>query len=615
MLTCRLHRTSLKPRPLALAIALIVSPLTYAADAPDAPLPAAAPADTAVMPSITITGKTAEPDYTVTTSKSASKLDLSLRETPQSVSVVTRAMMDDFKLDNVNDLLANTAGVTVERVETDRTYYPARGFDIINFQYDGVGIPAVFGNVTGDMDTVLYERVDVVRGANGLSSATGNPSATVNFIRKRPTAQVQANASVSLGSWDTRRVTGDVSTPLNASSTVAARVVLAHEKGDSYLDRNQKEKNIAYGVVEAHLSDATTLTLGHSLQNNHSSGAMWGALPLYYTDGSLTNYDVGASTSTDWSRVNSRTQSSFAELAHSFGNGWTGKATLTRTKADIASTLFYVYGTPERSTGKGLFAYPSIYNSSNRKTVFDAYLSGKFNLGGRQHDLSAGVATSRSTINDLSLYGRGIGTALSEQTVLSGSFPLPLFDAATDGSQFVDKRTSVYAATRINLSDKVKLLAGLNNTDATSSGMAYGVSSDRAARSTTPYAGLVIDLNEQLSGYASYTEIFKPQSELDINHQPLAAVKGSNTEVGLKGEFFDGLNASAAVFRSRQSNASEQAGTIGATAYYRGVDARSTGVEFELAGEISKGWNASANYTQLAIHDQDGAAARTFIPR
>jgi len=81
--------------------------------------------------------------YTVEQASTATKLPLTLRETPQSVTVVTREKMDDFNQNNLNQVLANTAGVTVERIETDRTYYTSRGFDITNFQVDGTGMPLV----------------------------------------------------------------------------------------------------------------------------------------------------------------------------------------------------------------------------------------------------------------------------------------------------------------------------------------------------------------------------------------------------------------------------------------------------------------------------------------
>jgi outer membrane receptor for ferric coprogen and ferric-rhodotorulic acid len=103
------------------------------------------------------------------------------------MSVVTHAKMEDFNLNTINDVLANTTGVTVEKVETNRTYYTARGFDITNFQMDGIGVPMTYSLQYGDIDMAMFDRVEIVRGANGLSSSTGNPSATVNFIRKRPT--------------------------------------------------------------------------------------------------------------------------------------------------------------------------------------------------------------------------------------------------------------------------------------------------------------------------------------------------------------------------------------------------------------------------------------------
>ncbi|RYE97592.1 MAG: TonB-dependent siderophore receptor, partial [Oxalobacteraceae bacterium] len=183
--------------PLAIACALACAGPALAAAADDQQPPS--------VQIVTITGAAAQDGYTVGESSSATRLDLSLRETPQSVSVVTRRKMDDFKLNSVNDMLASTPGVTVETVETDRMYYTARGFDITNFQYDGVGVPFVFGNVTGSLDTALYDQVDVVRGANGLMSSTGNPSATVNFIRKRPGNKLAASAGVTYGAWGHKR--------------------------------------------------------------------------------------------------------------------------------------------------------------------------------------------------------------------------------------------------------------------------------------------------------------------------------------------------------------------------------------------------------------------------
>jgi len=611
-------------RPLLLALSLVHSATALAADreavaaavSSDAGAAAASSAAELTMAVVTVTGAAGDDGYTAGRTRSAGKLDLSLRETPQSVSVVTRALMDDFKLNNINDVLATTTGVTVERVETSRTYYTARGFDIINFQYDGVGTPLVFGNIAGNLDTGLYERIDIVRGANGLMSSTGNPSATVNFIRKRPTAETAASASVTVGSWNQRRVEGDVSTKLNESGSVTGRAVVIRQESDSYLDRYEPRKTVGYAVIDARLGDSTLLTVGHTYETNRGKGVMWGALPLFYTDGSPTDYPVSASTSADWSRWDTVTNSSFAELGHDLGRGWRVQSTLNHITYRSDSALEYVYGTPDKLTGDGLFAYPSRYGARQRQTLLDVSVDGKFGLGGRQHDLSFGYSWSKSTLRDQSLYGRGIGDPLPGNSAFDGSLPQPLFDAATDGSSYEDRRNTVYAAARFNLADDWKLLTGINSTRAKSSGVSYGVSKFRSASKSTPYVGLVYDIDRNWSAYASRTEIFNPQSETDINGNTLAPVEGKTTEAGLKGAFYNGkLNVSGAVFKTKQDNTAEQAGSVGGKNWYRGLNAESQGVEFDLAGELAKGWQASAGVTRLSIHGDQGQIVKTYIPR
>jgi hypothetical protein len=89
--------------------------------------------------------------YATGSASTATRFELPLRGTPQSVSVVTRTQMDDFGITDINDALEATPGVNVEKIETDRTYYTARGFDVTNFQVDGIGMPFVYGNVSGNV--------------------------------------------------------------------------------------------------------------------------------------------------------------------------------------------------------------------------------------------------------------------------------------------------------------------------------------------------------------------------------------------------------------------------------------------------------------------------------
>lgn len=601
---------ALRRRPLFLLIAALCS------------TPALADTEQS-LPALTVTGnadqnasteKTGR--YTTRKSASATGLDIGLRETPQTVSVVTRAQMDDFRLTSVNDALAATSGVTVEQVETDRTYYTARGFDITNFQTDGIGQPFTHGVVNGDIDTAIYDRVDAVYGANGLTSSTGYPSATINFIRKRPTAAFNSKASLTLGSWDKRRLDGDLSGKLIDSGRIRGRLVVAREEMNSYLDRYGRDKSVFYGIVEADLGDATQLTVGHHQQRNQSQSPMWGALPMLYSNGRPTNYDRSTSTSTDWAYWNTTTKSTFAELTHQFNEDWQAKAVLTRTDYRTDSALMYVYGTPDPTTGLGLQSYPSQYAMDNRQTQADVFAQGKFALLGRTHDLTFGANWSKSVLDDITHYGRGIGTALVPLENWTGNYTIPAFDSSVDGSQFTYRQQSTYAATRLNLRDDLKLIAGARNTRAESEGTAYGVSRQSDASKLTPYAGLIYDLNANLSLYGSLTDIFTPQYQTDARGNALQPVEGRSRELGVKGEFLDKkLNASVALFRSEQRNLAESAGYIGAKAYYKGVDANSQGFQIDLAGALTPRLQTSVGYTQLAIHDDAGRDVRTYAPR
>lgn len=556
--------------------------------------------------------------YQATSASTATKLTLTPRQTPQSVSTITRAQLNDFKLTSVTEALKNTTGITVEQVETDRTYFSARGFDINNFQYDGIGLPFSNDSLAGDADTALFERIEVLRGANGLMSGIGNPSATINFIRKRPTADTQARADLTVGSWDMRRIDTDVSGALTESGNVRGRVVYANEDKNSYLDRYGREKNVFLGVLETDLSDSTLFTLGHSLQKTDANSPMWGALPLAYSNGVATDYSRSTSTSSDWSYWNNQEQRSFAELAQELGGGWQAKASLTHVQQKSDGNLFYMYGTPEQDTGLGLYSYPSLYHGKNTQNVADLYATGPFSLAGREHELVLGGSWSKSVQKDQSYYGQGIGTALPPLQDWTGNYPMPSYDASEGHASFTDRQKSAYSVARFSLADSLKLITGARVMNVESEGENYGESKSTAYNGkVVPYAGLVYDLNEDYSVYASYTEIFNPQTKQDESGNRLEALEGENYEVGIKATLFDErLDASVAMFETKQDNLPEVAGMSGSTTYYRALQGiKSQGWEMELSGELLPGLQASAGYTFVDITDSQGQHKRPYAPK
>jgi outer-membrane receptor for ferric coprogen and ferric-rhodotorulic acid len=552
--------------------------------------------------------------------KTATKLNLTLLETPQVVSVISRDQIEDFSLREVNSLLTYVPGVTVEQVETGRTYYTARGFDIVNFQTDGMGVPFSYGLTQGHEDTAIYEQVEVVKGATGLITGLANPSATINYLRKRPTENFQASLAGSAGSWNQYRVDGDISGPIVADK-IKGRLVIANQDGDSYLDRYGKELTVFYGIATAHISDSTRLTLGHSNNDSHSDGNSSGALPLFYDDGSVTDYDVSTNTAPDWAYQDVEQNRSFVELEQDLNENWMAKAVYTQNKLDSEWTSLYLSGAPDSVTETGLLAHASLYQAADKEEIVDLFVNGSFALWGQQHELVAGI-----NFADIHLTGRSIYTDEWNYDPIGadwadGKTPLPEFDVYDAASQSTDinqDQKSWYLSTRLHLNDQLSLLLGARTVDIDQDGISYGAPQTTADDETVPYAGVTYEVLAGTMLYASYSEVFNPQAFVDAGLQPLGAVRGESREFGIKQEIVDGKAIlTLARFESAQENFGEWIGrdTTSGLNLYRGVGFESEGYELELAGEIFTGLNISSGYTRVKVEDDNNQTTRRFIPK
>lgn len=570
---------------------------------------------------IVVTGQRSEgnDDYSVEEQRTVTRLPLSQKETPQSVSVVTRAQIDDFQLNDVNQLLTTVPGVSVLAAETDRVYYSARGFDIQTFQIDGVGLPFAFGIQTGSIDTAIYDRIEVVRGAPGLLSPTGNPSALVNFVRKRPYREFEASLGAQYGSFDHKRVDADVSVPLTSDGSIRVRGVGAYLDTGSHLDRYQLERWTGYGIIEADLGPDTVASAGYAHQDHQSTAAQWGAVPLTYTDGTRVEFERSDNTGPDWAGWRVIDRQIFGDITHNIGDDWFVRGTVMRRAASEADELFYVYGNPDRETGLGIFSYPGKFAGETRNLTFDAHVGGKLDVGGREHDVMLGAVRGTQDYVQSSAYDYstvGLSVPLSE--LFDGTFPPPDFPELEESLSIDSVRESIYGLVRLNPADAFKIMLGGSYAHARSEGVSYGAPQDFDESKFLPFVGATLELTPSVSAYASYATIFNPQTQFDADNFLLDPVTGDNFEAGLKGEWMGGrLFASAAVFRANQKNTAEAAGfdaTLGRT-IYTGVDAKSEGVEFEIAGSPMEGLQLTGGLTAMRIVGEDGKAARTFVPR
>ncbi|MGI4839527.1 MAG: TonB-dependent siderophore receptor [Janthinobacterium lividum] len=585
-------------------------------------LPLAHAADEVVLPSTQIEDSAVRGDepsvgYQGKPASSTTKLGLTDKETPQAITTITRKQMDDFHMNGIKDALRSAPSVTVEQSETDRTEFTSRGFEIGSFEYDGMGMPFAQTTLIGDQDMAEFEQIDVLHGANGLMSGTGNPSATVNFVRKRPTDTFQAQIGTSVGSWDSRRVDVDVSGPLTPTGNVRGRFIYAHDKGNSWMDRYSHEKNVAAGLLAFDVSDADTLTVGFTQHNSDSNGSTWGNLPLIDGNGNRIHYSSrSANVGQPWTYWNMHTQRAFAELKHDFGNGWNATVTATAINEKQDTNMFYVDSVTD-GTARAFTAHTT---SEAHEMIGEAKASGPFSLFGREHQLTVGTTYGRTHQKAREWDPEPGGYyELPFAGVLPGAVAEPDFTQTSDGNtqNFVDRQKSLFAGARFSLADDLHWIAGARMMSMDSSGASYGSDhSQREHGKVTPYTGLVYDLTPQWSVYTSWTKIYNPQYGYNgLDGKPLAPLEGKSLEAGLKGSVLDNrLDLTAAVFKTQQSNAMGSYIQSGSQYLYQTTDYKSHGIELQASGEALPGLDLMGGYTYVRIDDEDGDKTRRYVP-
>ena len=389
------------------------------------------------------------------------------------------------------------------------------------------------------------------------------------------------------------------------------RAVAVTQSADSYLDRYSTEKNIFYVFLEHQLSDNTEISLSHSFSDSKANGNSWGANPLFYSDSSATNYDSSTNTSANWSNWDIKKQNTVFEITHIFENNMQLRGTYSHKSTDEDTELFYVYGTPDKNSELGLLGYASEYDNDDKHDLVDIYLSGDFEFFGREHEFVIGANHSSMEGKELSLYDFTTGNGFPVMPALpewDGNTPKPTFADGRTGSDVSREQNAVYFTARFSLSDDFHLLAGGRQNDWKITGESYDVVQDASDNIFIPYIGGVYQLTESVVAYASYTETFVSQTQLDINNKVLDAITGKSQEFGFKSQLFnDNFLATVTYFETRQENvARADDNSIPTEIRYIGTEGiESSGIEFDLAGELLPGLQTSIGFTHFNIDVDD----------
>ncbi|HEP8622120.1 TPA: Fe(3+)-pyochelin receptor FptA [Pseudomonas aeruginosa] len=550
------------------------------------------------------------------------KVPLKPRELPQSASVIDHERLEQQNLFSLDEAMQQATGVTVQPFQLLTTAYYVRGFKVDSFELDGV--PALLGNTASSpQDMAIYERVEILRGSNGLLHGTGNPAATVNLVRKRPQREFAASTTLSAGRWDRYRAEVDVGGPLSASGNVRGRAVAAYEDRDYFYDVADQGTRLLYGVTEFDLSPDTLLTVGAQYQHIDSITNMAG-VPMA-KDGSNLGLSRDTYLDVDWDRFKWDTYRAFGSLEQQLGGGWKGKVSAEYQEADSRLRYAGSFGAIDPQTGDGGQLMGAAYKFKSIQRSLDANLNGPVRLFGLTHELLGGVTYAQGeTRQDTARFLNLPNTPVNVYRWDPHGVPRPQIGQYTSPGTTTTTQKGLYALGRIKLAEPLTLVVGGRESwwDQDTPATRF-----KPGRQFTPYGGLIWDFARDWSWYVSYAEVYQPQANRQTwNSEPLSPVEGKTYETGIKGELADGrLNLSLAAFRIDLENNPQEdpdhPGPPNNPFYISGGKVRSQGFELEGTGYLTPYWSLSAGYTYTSTEylkdsqNDSGTRYSTFTPR
>tara|TARA_R110002051_G_scaffold178085_2_gene247906 strand:+ start:7923 stop:10067 length:2145 start_codon:yes stop_codon:yes gene_type:complete len=572
---------------------------------------------------VIVTGRYTIPDQIDT----ATGLGLTVRETPQSVTIITEQRILDQNLATVADVVNNAVGVSINEIDDVRNSFTARGFEITNYQVDGVPLAWTLAGGAGETiaDVSLYERVEIVRGATGLLTGAGDPSASINLVRKHADRRdFGGYLNASYGSWNTYQVTADVAGAVTGDGAIRARAVARYEDGESYIDLYENQKLVLYGVVDADLGANTLLRVGASHQQGNPNAPAWGALPSFYSDGSFAAWPRSKTASADWTFWDTENQNVFANLEHRFDNGWTLTFDYNWLRNAQHTEILYLYGLVDTTTGDIQYSYPYSDKGESIQNSFSLKLQGELDLFGRSHDVVLGALHSTQDRDNTTYSALAFPPGTDFVNWNGAAYPYPGFsDVGFLAVEETVEQTGYYGSVRLNLTDELKVIGGGRLASWDLSGFNFGPVREYGDDNVfIPYLGALYDVTPIHRAYASYTEIFQPQNARDRDGDYLDPITGKAYEIGLKSAFLDeALQMTVALFRIEQDNLAQVdvgafvPGTLPPEQAYLGAQGTvSKGFEIEVTGQPVEGWNISLGYSQFDAEDASGTAVSTDQP-
>lgn len=569
--------------------------------------------DVIVLDTITVEGTLNSSGYSIDKTTTSTGLPLTIKNLPQSISVITSEQMADQNIATMDMAVNQTTGVSQQIYGSNRAGYNfifARGNRVENIQLDGVPTNDVLSDL-GNLSKTAYDRVEVVRGVSGLLDGSGEPSATVNLVRKRPMAENSASISVNGGSRNTLGMQADVSQILTDDGKVRARLVVGGEKGDTWRRRETMQSASLYGVIEAGLSDNTLLTTGISYDYGREDASASHSTVTYDSKGYATTLGRDFNPAPDWAFAQTNTLNAFIELEQFFNENWSGKFAynFSQHRLDHPYGVAGILSINHENNSTDMI--PGFWRGKPKTHSASATINGQYTLLGREHDVVIGV-----NLIDYKSDRHGARTIDTIKNIYNDTEIANYTQPSADRLRSINtnsekKQVGGYIATQLQATDSLAFILGgrYSKVNNKSFNRSTQTMAGFTASEFTPYAGITYDINDTLTAYTSYSQLFIPQSQKDINGIFVAPATGDNIELGLKASFNDDkLNASLSAFHSRKDGLAVRAGQdSNGDIYYKNANHTTVkGIEFDIGGEITPNWLIQAGIAYAQNKDQDG---------
>ncbi len=458
--------------------------------------------------------------YAAKTTNTSTKLNLSLRETPQSIKVLTQEYLEDRNLTSLQDVFNIVTGVSTPRTDERQSVF-ARGFQVDYYLIDGM--PTTTNMGSNDLDLGIYDHVEIIKGANGLTTGAGNPAMATNLVRKRANSKdFTGKLNVSYGSWDAYSTSADLSAPLNNDGSLRGRTYIKYSDENSFMDHYEKERNVIYGTLDWDISDKTNAYLCATYQELNRSGVRWGGTPAFYNDGTRTNFSRSTTVSAPWTYWNQDDTMVFAGIKHNLFKDVNLNVAYTLRQTEMDTQLLYTAGKVDKITNTSGFNNLSVWKAEqeNEENNVDVYINAPFMLFKQPQEIIIGGSWNRNEATKYryggSSYGGGAASYLAHPySYVNGAGVLikdiPWQPDSYAGYPNQTTQTGFYLAGKFQFLDNLKAITGVRI-----SNWEYetetGTGNRKFNNEVTPYFGVIYDFVHNHSLYASYTDIFKPQN-------------------------------------------------------------------------------------------------------